>query len=522
MLVKLRSRLNTLQPSILFLTLAILLGGFIRLAPVLNSTFPLNDGGLFYAMTQELVENGFKLPQFSTFNNLQIPFAYPPLGFYLSGGLYKITGWELLDIFRLLPAIFSILTIPAFYLIAKALLDEDVAVGLSVLIFSFIPIDFEWFLMGGGITRAPGFLFSLLALYFGYKSFVHGRWFNILLTAVFSSTAVLLHPEAAAHTAIGLLIFFIFKGRTKKGLLSAVVIVLGVLLMTCPWWINVFRDHGVSPIFAASRVGVDGIIKYLNLILFNFTGEYGLTSIALLAFAGIFYCIHKKQNLLPVWLLATFLIAQRGEIIALLAGITLSAALMKLGQTNFGKGRGENPKILSGILPKILFTILLFQWMFSGITIINEVSSRYTLTTSEISAMAWVKENTPVDSKFIILSGTHPLFDPNSEWFPALTNRQSISTIQGNEWISQVDFDELRNNSLSLQACILQDLDCLDEWDNYFGWEYDYIFLRKFTLIQNYGKIPTVGLSNDLSTSSRFYLVHETETILIYKVDETY
>jgi hypothetical protein len=520
MISKARKKLTRIPSSTHFLFLALLLGGLIRLIPVMNADFPINDGGLFYHMTQDLVENSFKLPQFTTYNNLQIPYAYPPLGFYMAGALNKFAGWELLDSFRFLPAIFSILSIPAFYFLAKGILHDDTAVGLSVLIFSFLPIGYEWFLMGGGITRSPGLFFSLIALYFGYQGFTNGKWFTVLLTAIFSATCVLLHPEAAAHIVIGQLLFFLFKGRSKKGFQSAVLILLGVILLTCPWWIKVIRDHGISPIFAASKVGVDGAIKYINLILFNFTGESGMTSIAFLAFIGIFYSIQRKQFLIPLWLIISFLIAQRGEIIALLAGVTLAAVLEQFSRSHFKK-KNETMRVksVSGILSSVLLIFLIIQWVYSGISMSTRLTDDYQLSESDISAMEWVKENTADSSNFLIMSGLKPLLDPVSEWFPALTNRQSAATVQGKEWMPQIDFDEAMNDSMGVQNCVLQDMTCIEDIRKDVGWDYDYIFLRKFINTQSFGFIPTVGLSKTLSTSSIYTQVFETDSIIIYKVE---
>ena len=69
---------SSIHPAHVFLFLAILFGGFIRLNPVLTSSFPLNDGGLFYTMVQDLQENGYRIPETTRYNQLNLPYAYPP------------------------------------------------------------------------------------------------------------------------------------------------------------------------------------------------------------------------------------------------------------------------------------------------------------------------------------------------------------------------------------------------------------------------------------------------------------
>jgi hypothetical protein len=52
-------------PALLLFT-AILLGGLVRFMPALVTHFPINDGGMFYTMTQELSSNGYALPATTT------------------------------------------------------------------------------------------------------------------------------------------------------------------------------------------------------------------------------------------------------------------------------------------------------------------------------------------------------------------------------------------------------------------------------------------------------------------------
>ena len=70
--------------TFLLFLLALLFGTFVRVMPVLQAGFPLNDGGLFYTMTSDLQKAGYALPAVTTYNGLGIPYAYPPLPFYLA------------------------------------------------------------------------------------------------------------------------------------------------------------------------------------------------------------------------------------------------------------------------------------------------------------------------------------------------------------------------------------------------------------------------------------------------------
>src|ERR1041385_5507846 len=106
--------------------LAVVIGGYIRLRPVIAAGFPLNDGGLFYAMAQDIVHSNFALPTVSSYNAIQMPFAYPPLAFYIAAFLNTVFHWSLRDIVQYFPAIINTLTIAAFYPLARTITRSQI------------------------------------------------------------------------------------------------------------------------------------------------------------------------------------------------------------------------------------------------------------------------------------------------------------------------------------------------------------------------------------------------------------
>ena len=65
----------------LILMLAVLVGTFMRFNPTLLAGFAINDGGMFAVMVDDLKASRYILPAFTSYNHLNIPFAYPPIGF---------------------------------------------------------------------------------------------------------------------------------------------------------------------------------------------------------------------------------------------------------------------------------------------------------------------------------------------------------------------------------------------------------------------------------------------------------
>ena len=90
--------------------------------------------------------------------------------------------------------------------------------------------------------------------------------------------------------------------------------------------------------------------------------------------------------------------------------------------------------------------------------------------------------NTPRDSRFLILTGEIELFcDPVQEWFPALTQRISETTIQGQEWTSNGEFFSKIDGLQHIQACLQEDspLDCIDGQAASMGLDFDYIYVSQ-------------------------------------------
>src|SRR3990172_1547106 len=194
-----------------------LIGLAVRLAAPLQAAFPLNDGGLFYAMIVDLQEAGYALPVYATYNAATIPFAYPPLAFYLTGWLADLLRIPTLELVRLLPAVISALTIPAFYSLAKEITSSKVQIVLAVFAFAVLPRDFAWLVMGGGITRSFGLFFALLTMATTYRFYSGYKARHFLACILFGALTAVTHPEATVHAAITALVFFLWKDRSIKG-----------------------------------------------------------------------------------------------------------------------------------------------------------------------------------------------------------------------------------------------------------------------------------------------------------------
>ena len=94
--------------------------------------------------------------------------------------------------------------------------------------------------------------------------------------------------------------------------------------------------------------------------------------------------------------------------------------------------------------------------------------------------MLWVSQNTPKDSKFLILSGeTQLMRDPIQEWFPALAERRSQTTLQGLEWVWGEKFIDSILTFQELIACFRQNLSCITNQAAQLQISFDHLYIKK-------------------------------------------
>jgi len=293
------------QLTIFLLILAAIFGLYARLAVPVRDNFPLLDGGLFYAMARDLLANDFHWPLTTSYNQLDIPFAYPPLGIFLLAWLHRLSGVNLLVLMRWIPALVSLLTLPMVYLLARQLLESAEEAALATLLFATLPRAYEWIIMGGGVTRAPGTLFYIAFAWAAYQAFSHRSWKMAIWAGLFGGLVVLTHPERALHAAAAGLLFWLWLERSRQGTLRALLIGGGTLLVSAPWWGTVLTRYGGGMLTLAAQAGGPRWLFWAPLLQLDFTDEI-LPLTALLAIYGAFLAWKDGQRLLPVWFVLVF------------------------------------------------------------------------------------------------------------------------------------------------------------------------------------------------------------------------
>lgn len=496
----------------LILGVAIIFGVFVRFLPGLMAGFPLNDGGMFLSMIRDLESSGYTLPEFTSYNGLNIPFAYPPFGFYFARLLSDLLTIPELTLLRWLPPLVNSLSILAFYLLASELMKSKSLGALASAFYALTPGAFGWFVMGGGLTRSFGSLFLLLTVYSALRLFLSGEKKFTALSILFGGLTVLSHPEAGIHAAAACILVWIFFGRTIQSLLNSILVGAGVLLLTSPWWGTVIAFHGLTPFLSAAHTGSYGTPLWKALFGL-IVGDGVIPILAALRLIGLGWGVWKKQYFLLAWVLISYLVEPRSAPSVAFYPMTMLIALTFAEAIPYWISRLRKSALLLDELYKntaynaVLFLVLTLLFVDSSLYGFRLVGN--SLKPADLEVMAWTQVNTPENAFFLPLTGNpSPEIDPFIEWFPALAERRSQTTIQGLEWTLAEKFFHRYTDLADVQTCV--STDCVIEWSDRTGLDYQYVVVRKAGVSE--------GLLESFEESTEFQQVYSNNGISVFEL----
>ncbi len=495
----------------MLILIAITFGSFLRISYTAKSSFPINDGGLFWAMTDDLVQNHFVIPPFTTYNNDHLPFAYPPGAFYVLGFLNQYLHIPQLDLFRFFPLVCSILELLLIYPIARFVLTSDLQALLATFAFSMIQPAYTWALMGGGVTRSPALFFSMLAV-LGTLGFVKGQkktaWavcslLSIVLTAYF-------HMEIAWVTAVIMAFLALSYERSRRVFAFLGAHLIGGVILLAPYWGKILEYHGIGPFRQAFSMGYSEPLASLGILFIPlFTEEKIFQVLAVLAALGVYACIATRQDRPVAWLILIPLIDPRSMhraaalpealLIAASLDVFIIQGLGKVLESSGGGARSAYAALAASAgqdgrasayrasFPYLLTGgILIYAFLLSSLQQITDPQA-VSLSANERSAFAWVETHTAPDAAFFILpASSFWEGDWVSEWFPALTNRRSVLTVQGYEWVAN-RYREKIATYRELGDCLAAKQPCYAAWQAKYRPSFDYLLVQKRS--ENYSPI---------------------------------
>lgn len=453
-------------PNALILALIVVIGLAMRAVPVIGTGAPLNDGGLFVAMAEDIRRAGFALPETTSYNQDGLPFAYPPLGLYLLAALTEFTGIPAIQWIRFVPLVFATASIVLVYPVAVHVLGAR-SLGLTAtMAFALLPRSYEWLIVGGGITRAPGLFLALgainLALLTVRRPEMSVR--KAVAAALVLGLAGLTHPEAAVFGGVSIALLVLSACPRRQGAAVVALVGLTAAIVVAPWIVIVLLRHGAEPFLAASesRNLAQALLRLASL---DFTGAPVLPVVGILGAAGfVLEAIHGRY-LLPGWIVLIFLTTPA-------AAATFSMlpwALLIASVANYVPRKRRLRNLLAA------GAVLAFAIVSAYLAPLRLDSPLWALSDDERAAMAWIERETPADAQFLVVAGIRWEADASSEWFPVLAQRHSVGTPQGYEWTSRATWTERVATHDAAARCALDGPSCLDDQVAATGVDYVYI-----------------------------------------------
>ncbi len=401
-----------------------------RLYLLAANDFPVNDGALFLEFVRTTAATFPRLPAEAAYNGLTLPFAYPPLSFWL-GALLTRLGADSLEVVRVLPIVMNIVYVGLFALLLLRSGGSRLFTALTILFLSATSLSFQWLMMGGGLSRGLGSIFLVLTLFAVSLPDRQRGDLSIWRAAAAGGAvggAILSHLEWGILAAGCVVLSRALGSSSIKSFSTSCAVAGGTAFaLILPWLLFVVQTHGLTPFLSAGGTSFWGDGKFFSRILSVIRLAVVSNPFAVI---GFFVLLRKREWFwIGFLLLCVTLTPRHASTPATLANAVLGAQGI-ITAYRFAAGYVRSSKLLDASTVALITALLAF-----GVYRIhyNAPGSFRVLPTEMRQAMAWVAANHP-GSRFVIVNDRAWYNDSTGEWFPTLARAYSVTTVQGREW----------------------------------------------------------------------------------------
>ena len=447
-------RIRMRPPKIPGYILIILAAGvFVRILHLFFISFaaPFHLGGLYYEFSRQIILNHFVLPvNIPYYSPGGIPFAYPPLSFYLQAVILKLFSPPLFVTVDLLPPLLAALSVPVFYWMVVQLTEDHKVQAACLLAFALMPSAFVNQIEGAGLAEACGTLALLAFLGYLFRFDKAPSLSTTVLAGVMLGLCLLSSPGSAYGVVIISVLYFLLelgKNINKRSYRSTGLLFLtGLtgLIVSAPYWLTVILHHDLGIFLNAfmyqhSGGAVINQIRYMitfkpaDMILFvSDEGTYGFL-FDWLILAGLIWAVLNKHVYFVVIFFTLWLIPRLGSWLvaipgALLAGFGIVYLVWPLFQKAFSSRKiNERPPLMPGVLLLVLAMVLIVSPLLAVQDMLNRVEMKFT----PAEAVTLYQERALIpENAHVLIAGNGAL----QEWAPALLEREVLNCQFGLEW----------------------------------------------------------------------------------------
>lgn len=407
---------------------------------------PYRLGGLFIAFADEIARHNFQFPVTIPYYSVGgIPFAYPPLGFYVQAVFLKIFPERIFLIANLLPPLISVLTLGVaawcFYQWAGAWTLKSLS---AMTAYALLPNAFYNQVEAAGLAES----FGSLALIVYFNTLIRYQERKNAASAILAGCALALcvisSPGSALGSALISLVFvldtLIAVGLSDKLKPYLHLLLLGVIgiVLSAPYWLSVILNHGAGIFLNSTGMQFElsdpsvSTSKF-GYLWFTFSALQldGVFFWTITTFMGLVWMLSKRNFFIPLAFLAMFCIPRENTwltafpaawLVACGIADVLYPVIKSLSIfTPVGKSRFLG---VSLVLIALSMTLQAFELM--KVQAINEY---WKLEPDRIEALQKAREIIPASAQVIVL-GNGGL----REWSPYLLRREVLNTEFGLEW----------------------------------------------------------------------------------------
>ena len=492
-------------------------------AYLLTHPYPAYGAGFYLQVAEEILANGYGLPEhIPLYTNEGVPFAYPPLMFYVSAVLLD-AGVSRVTISLLVPSVVTSLYPVVYYFVAEEFLPSRRQAGLAAVLLAVTPPVLQWHLSAGGLVRAPAFLLALTGVYVGVRVFKRGERAWVAAGLPLFALTMLTHPVYTVFFGMSWLLLYAGYDRTLRGLVSGAVVAGGALALTSPWWLTVASNHGFSIFFAAagthSGLG-GGVARLVDQFVYSID-----TDVEAVYFLGIYaaaaYHLYRRQWFLPAWLFAgAYLIGK--DRFQFVAGAMMLAAFLVEGSRALVRARPDlfpSPNRRHAMALVLGVTVILSG--IGGLYAAGALNFNHEHSTTQPAfmdaddrnAMKWVAANTDANAEFVVMGDA-------AEWFPLFTDRTILVGPWGVEWTSAEKYETQLSLYRSLSTC--DSASCLNNAMAANDVSPDYVYVPKGSYtVRGQEFVADGALQYALLVSDDYEKVYENQGAVVFRVTDS-
>ncbi|RDI69801.1 ArnT family glycosyltransferase [Halopelagius longus] len=474
-----------------------------------TNPYPAYGAGLYTQIAEEIIAGGYAPPaRIPGYTADGVPFAYPPLQFYVLAVLIDIGG-DPVTISRFLPSVAVVAAQIPLYLLARDYTGSRPAGAATAAAVALNPQILQWHISAGGVVRAFAYLYALTAIYAGYHVFTSGNRRAVVGGLFAFGLTLLTHPTYSLFVVATYLLLWAVLDRSPRGLVLGAIVGVGGTVVAAPWLAWMASVHGVETFTSAASThgGIGGGVSTL------LDGISIYTAIPLAAAA---YLLVRREWFLSAWVVAAELLFQQPRFVYT-AG---TFAIVAVGLDAAGRIRALDPagsrsvdwRAVGAAAVILAGTVCGGAYLAYEMTLVTDPTTPEFLDDEAVAAMEWAATETPEDATFVVLGDA-------AEWFPAEAERTILVGPWGVEWEGAERYEPQLGAYTNVSAC--QSATCVEETAATVGANPDYVYVPKgrYT-VRGAGMVQFGSLERSFERSPRWELAFENEGVAIYRATD--